>query len=168
MEWYALLTKSCMEHVVMKALKDKSFEAFVPTFRRRKRKGFKDVALLPSYVFVMGEIPWDQCNDDHADCIRDRHGDRILYGPLTFCGRLASIHDHEILHLQEIASEIDSKVDLIQPSLKPGDIGIMRAGPFEGRSGEIVSVSKGEAEIALRIFNSVRTVRAKIDKLEAA
>lgn len=165
--WFVLQTAPQRELAAARALRELGYVVYTAVEKRHIGRRYVLRALFPRYVFCLGLIPWNECNPDHKNCIRDKSGRRMITGPVTVCGRHEPIADYEVGRIAEAAARLELE-NLPKPSLKPGDIGIMRAGPFEGKSGEIVSVSKGEAEIALRIFNSVRRVRAKIGTLEAA
>lgn len=169
MDWFTIMTAPQRELAAAEALRAQNFTVYVPTIRRAVGKRARHEALFPRYVFTMGEIPWSQCKKDHPNCIRDRAGNRMLIGPVAICGRHSPIADHEVMQIERAAALLDEEVNRApKPSLKIGDIGIITSGPFDGKSGEIVRVGKSEAELAMRIFNAVRIVRASLTSLEAA
>ena len=167
--WYVIQTAPQRELASARALRELGYVVY--TAVQRKRLGKREVlrALFPRYIFVLGLIPWNECNPDHRNCIRDKSGRRMIIGPVTICGRHEPIADHEVGKIAEAAARLDIEVDHDpKPSLRVGEIGIMSSGPFEGKKGEIVAISGDEAKVAMRIFNSVRVVRAKIGSLKAA
>jgi transcription antitermination factor NusG len=93
----------------------------------------------------------------------------MIIGPVTVCGRHEPIPEEVIGKIAEAAARLDMDLEKPRkPLLKAGDIGLIKSGSLEGKQGEIVSISRGEAEIALKIFNAVRVVRARVEHLEAA
>lgn len=168
MEWFAILCAPQRELAAAEALRDLGFTVYVPTVRKRIGRRRVLGALFPRYLFVMGSIPWDQCSRDHRDCIKDSTGKRMIIGPVTICGRHAAIHDHEVMQIAQVAALLDAEVDAPKPTLQLGDVGVIKSGPFDGKSGEIISLGKKEATVALRIFRTVTHVRTKLENIEAA
>jgi transcription antitermination factor NusG len=169
MEWFAILCAPRRELAAAEALRDRGFTVYVPTVRKKIGRRRVVAALFNRYIFVMGSIPWREADRDNPECIKDSTGKRMIIGPVTICGRHAPIHDHEVMQMAQVAALLDEEVNRApKPSLKIGDIGIITSGPFEGKKGEIVRVGKSEAEVAMRIFNAVRIVRARLTSLEAA
>jgi len=121
-------------------------------------------------MFVRDHIPWHQCDSRHNRCVRDRLGNPLLIGPVSIGGICYPVRESELYHVAVRAAMIRTgdETEAAVPAIKVGDIGIMKSGPFEGHRGEIVAVHGKEAEIALRLFNSVQPVRARVDALEAA
>lgn len=166
-DWYVHKTAPQRELLAAEALRDRGYTVYVPTQRVRRRKGKRDQlkALFQSYLFVRYWL----IGSDESDKIRDRTGRRMIIGPVTVCGRHEPIPDDVIGKIAEAAARLDMEIDKPRrPMLKLGDIGVIKSGPLEGKSGEIVSISKGEAEVALKIFNAVRLVKAPLKTLEAA
>lgn len=178
--WYVVMATPQKEFRAATELRERGYVVYVPPRRlsvksRSGRSHMRTLPLYPSYIFVFGLVPWNEMNPRHPSFLKDRKDDkRLLRGALTMKDDVGAhvpfaIREEVIGKIAVQCFEIErDALRPRQPSIKVGDVAVMRAGPLEGHSGEIVSVSKGEAEIALRIFNSVRTVRAKIDKLEAA
>lgn len=163
--WYVIQTAPQRELAAAEALRDRGFQVYVPTIR--KRVGRKNVlqAMFPRYLFVHFWIP----RREETDSIRDKTGRRMITGAVTVCGRHEPIPEEVIGKIAEAAARLDMQLDKPRrPILKLGDIGVIKSGPLEGKSGEIVSISKGEAEVALKIFNAVRLVKAPLKTLEAA
>lgn len=166
-DWYVIKTAPQRELLASEALRDRGFTVYCPTTRTRRRKGKRDQvkALFPSYLFVRYWVPRREETDD----IRDRSGRRMVIGPVTICGRCEPIPEEVVGKIAEAAARLDMQLDKPRrPILKLGDIGVIKSGPLEGKSGEVVSISKGEAEVALKIFNAVRLVKAPLKTLEAA
>lgn len=165
--WYVLKVSPQREFQAANALRDRGFTVYCPSVRIRRRKGKRDnfKALFVGYLFVRFWIP----RIEETENIRDKFGRRMIIGPVTVCGRHEPIPEEVIGKIAEAAARLDMEMEKPRkPLLRAGDIGIIKSGSFEGKQGEIVSVSRGEAEIALKIFNAVRVVRARIDQLEAA
>lgn len=166
-DWYVMKVAPQRELLASEALRDRGFTVYCPTTRIRRRKGKREQvkALFPAYLFVRYWVPRREETDD----IRDQTGRRMISGPVTICGVCEPIPDHVIGKIAEAAARLDMEIDKPRrPMLKLGDIGVIKSGPLEGKSGEIVSISKGEAEVALKIFNAVRLVKAPLKTLEAA
>jgi transcription antitermination factor NusG len=168
MEWFAILCAPRRELAAAEALRDRGFTVYVPTVRKKIGRRRVVAALFNRYIFVMGSIPWREADRDNPECIKDSTGKRMIIGPVTICGRHAPIHDHELMQIAAIAKEMDEEVDAPKQTLQPGDIGVIKSGPFDGRSGQIVAIGKKEAEVALKIFGAVRVVRTPVAVLEAA
>lgn len=165
--WYVMKTAPQRELQAAEALRDHGFTVYCPTTRVRRRKGKRDQvkALFPSYLFVRYWIP----RREETDGIRDRAGRRMIIGPVTICGRQEPISEAEVGKIAEAAARLDMDMEKPRrPLLKAGDVGIIKSGPFEGKQVEILALRNGEAETALKIFNAIRIVRARIEQLEAA
>jgi transcription antitermination factor NusG len=165
--WYVMKTAPQREFTAANALRDRGFTVYCPSVRIRRRKGKRDnfKAYFAGYLFVRFWIP----RREEYEHIKDGQGRRMIAGPVTICGRCEPIPESVIGKIAEAAARLDMELEKPRkPMLRAGDIGIIKSGSFEGKQGEIVSISRGEAEIALKIFNAVRVVRAKIDQLEAA
>jgi transcription antitermination factor NusG len=165
--WYVLKTAPQREFQAANALRDRGFTVYCPSVRIRRRKGKRDQfkAFFPSYVFVRFWVPR---REDYED-IKDGQGRRMIAGPVTVCGCKEPIPESIIGKIAEAAARLDSELEKPRkPLLKVGDVGIMRSGPFEGEKYEIIALRNGEAETAIKIFNAVRVVRARVEHLEAA
>jgi transcription antitermination factor NusG len=165
--WYVLKTSPQREFQAANALRDRGFTVYCPSVRIRRRKGKRDQfkAFFPSYVFVRFWVPR---REDYED-IKDSQGRRMIAGPVTVCGCKEPIPESIIGKIAEAAARLDMDLEKPRrPLLKAGDIGIIKSGPMEGKQGEIVAISRGEAEVALRIFNAIRIVKARVETLEAA
>lgn len=163
--WYVIQVAPQRELAAAEALRDRGYTVYCPTARRRLGKRQVLRALFPRYLFVRRWIPTRDATDD----IRDRAGRRMITGSLMVCGRHEPIPESVVGKIAEAAARLDMELGKPRrPLLRAGDIGIMRSGPFAGQSGEIVAISRGEAEVALKIFNAVRVVRAKLETIEAA
>jgi transcription antitermination factor NusG len=170
-DWFVIQTAPMMEFKAAEALRDRGYTVFVPSVRARRRSGKRATvqAMFSRYLFIRYWLPWDECNARHPACIRDRAGRRMIIGPVTVCGRHEPIPESVIGKIAEAAARLDMEMEKPRrPLLKAGDIGIIRSGPMEGKSGEIVAIDRGEAEIALKIFNAIRVVKAQVAHLEAA
>jgi transcription antitermination factor NusG len=166
-EWFVIQTSPQHELDAAEALRDLGFQIYCPTITKKRRKGKREklAALFPRYIFCHHWIP----TRDETDDIRNKAGRRMITGSITVCGGHEPISDDVIGKIAEAAARIDMDLDKPRrPLLKAGDIGIIKSGPMEGKSGEIVAISRGEAEIALKIFNAIRIVRARVETLEAA
>lgn len=163
--WYVIQVAPQRELAAAEALRDRGYTVYCPTARRRLGKRMVLRALFPRYLFVRHWI----LTRDETDDIRDRAGRRMITGSLTVCGRHEPITEAVIGKIAEAAARLDMELEEPRkPLLRVGDIGILRSGALNGKQGKVVSISKGEAEVALKIFNAVRIVRAKIDALESA
>lgn len=166
MSWYALMTAPQREFKAAEALRERGYIVFVPWTERKKGK---QEAFFKSYVFVHRLIPWREMNWRDDRCIRDKHGNQLLIGAVTVCGVQEAIPEEIVAKIAtDAAMERLAGTQDNAPLLKVGDVGILKSGAFEGKQGKVVAISKGEAEVALKIFNAVRIVRTKIDALEAA
>lgn len=164
--YYVIRTVTGKEFAAAIALREYGYHSYVPWIEVRTRRGAEQRAYFRGYIFCKDHIPWQK----HREEIRDSTGRPLVIGAVTIGGKAVPIPEHLVVKIAtEAARErLGDECEPITPILKPGDIGILTSGPFEGKQGEIVSVSKGEAEIALQIFNSLRVVRARVEALEAA
>lgn len=165
--WFVMQTAPQRELAAAKALRELGYVVYTAVEKRHVGRRYVLRALFPRYVFVLGIIPWNECNPDHKNCIRDKSGRRMITGPVTVCGRHEPIADYEVGRIAEAAARLEM-INLPKPSLKVGDLGVMSVGPFEGKSGKIEAISDTEAKVAIRLFNAVRTLRVPVDHLEAA
>jgi transcription antitermination factor NusG len=165
--WYVHKVTPQLEFVAANALREDGFTVFVPSVRIRRRKGKRDKfkAFFPGYMFVRFWV----LRREEYEHIEDNRGRCMIHGPVTVGGRSEPIPESVIGKIAEAAARLDMDLEKPRrPLLKAGDIGIIKSGPMEGKSGEIVAISRGEAEIALKIFNAIRIVRARVEYLEAA
>jgi transcription antitermination factor NusG len=167
--WHVIQTAPQRELKAAEALRDRGFTVYCPTIKVRRRIGRRGRtflrAMFPRYLFVRYWIPRIEETED----IKDRSGRRMIVGAVTVCGACEKIPEEVIGRIAETAARLDMDVDQpSKPSIKVGDIGIMRSGPFEGKQGTIVAIEGQDAKVAMKIFNAVRVVSAKVGSLEAA
>lgn len=173
--WFVIQTAPQREFKAAEALRDLGYTTFLPAVvheprasRHTKRARQRVEPLFPRYIFVHRHIPYRECDSRDERCIRDKSGRRLLTGPVTICGVCEPIPEQVIGKLDRAVKEIESNMRKVPRGLRVGDIGVIKSGPFEGKSGEVVAVTGSDAEIAMKIFGAVRTVRARLDALEAA
>lgn len=164
--YYVVRTATGKEFDAAIALREYGYMSYVPWVEIRTRRGAEQRAYFRGYIFVRNHIPWQK----HREAIRDRQGRQLVIGAVSVGGKAIPIPEHLVVKIAiEAAHErTGDEAEPYQPALKVGDIGLITAGPFEGHQGEITSLTKGEAEIAIKIFNAVRSVRASTSALEAA
>lgn len=184
--WYAIMSVPSKEFKAAEALRERGYTVYVPTrkiairsSRYRKGKSERVVPLFPGYLFVYRLIPWNEMNKAHPSWIFERGSDQIerklLRGALTVANERG---EHEARGIPE---EIVGKIMLtvkqqehefynrgMVRKLKPGDVALVTSGAWAGNHGTITKVRKSEADIAMKIFGAVRTVRARLQALEAA
>jgi transcription antitermination factor NusG len=175
MSWFVLQTAPNREFKAAEALRERGYTVYLPAIERDikasryiKRSRKKWEPLFNRYVFVHRLIPWREMRYDDPRCLKDRAGRRLLTGLVAVSGAAEPIDEAIIGKIADTVREIERKQKAPAKRLKIGDVGLIKSGPLEGKSGEIVALTKGEAEIAMKIFGAVRTVRARLDALEAA
>jgi transcription antitermination factor NusG len=165
--WYVMKVAPQREFAAANSLRERGFTTYCPAVRLKRRKGKRDQykAFFPGYVFTRFWVP----RREDYEHIKDSQGRRMIIGPVTVCGCKEPIPESVIGKIQEAAERMDMDMDKPRkPLLKAGDLGIFKAGSLKGKQGEIVALDRGEAEVALRIFNAVRVVRTRVEHLEAA
>lgn len=148
------------------ALRPYGYSCYVPWVETRTRRGADQLAFFPGYIFVRDLIVWQK----HREVIKDRSGRQMVIGGVSVGGVAIPIPESELANIARRAAKVrvGDEAEPLAPRFKPGDIGIMTGGPFEGQQGPIELIEGEDADVALRIFNAVRTVRVKVYHLEAA
>lgn len=166
MSWHVIQTAPQKEFDAARALRERGYTVYVPW--REVAKG-KQTAWFPRYIFVLYWIPWREMDyRDDNNCIRDRFGRPMLTGTITVCGASEPIDEAVVGRIAtEAAMERIESDRPSQPLLKPGDIGLMKCG-LEGQTGTIEAIEGEVAKVATKIFNAVRTVKVRVEHLEAA
>lgn len=171
MNYFLVQTVSGREFEAARRLREMfGYESYVPWIERARGKHYRQEAYFRSYIFVRYEIPWHQCDSRHKNCLRGKHGERLLIGPVTAGGICIPIPERELasIALRAAHDRSGDEATAIAPRFRPGDIGIVKSGPFEGQQGEIETIDGDAAQIALRILNAVRPVTVPVENLEAA
>lgn len=175
MTWYVIQTAPQREFRAADELRQRGYVVYVPAvekaqrasrYIKRARKQWEP--LFPRYLFVHRLVPWREMSYGDQNCLKDRAGRRLLTGLVAVSGAAEPIDEAVIGRIADTVQAIEKKRKSSPRRLKIGDVGLIKSGPMEGKSGEIVALNKSEAKIAMKIFGAVRTVRARIDALEAA
>jgi transcription antitermination factor NusG len=170
-DYYVVRTIAGREFEAVKALREQAYmESYVPWVMRKRRRREEQVAYFPGYIFVRYWIPWRECDPEHEKCVRDRNGKQLLLGPVGIGGVCYPIPESELsgIAIRAAMQRIDAEPRPEAPKFKPGDFCVFKSGAFEGNEGTVEIIDGDEAEIATKIFNAVRTVKARVETLEAA
>ncbi len=131
-QWYALYTRSRAEKKVYDVLINEGITAYLPLIKKVRnwsdRKKIVDAPLFNSYVFVM-------VNE------KDYYKALNVFGALryiTFEGKPVAIPEKQIIAIQRYVDDplTEEDADMI---LEPGQLVVIRTGPMEGLTGELVS-----------------------------
>ena len=156
MTWYVLYTRPRHEKQVHQELCDKGLDAFLPTFKVRRRWSDRykivEVPLFKNYVFVN--------LDDFT-----RHSAATLrpYGAVsfvTFDGKPAPIPQLEIDAIRRL---VDSELPYnLHPYLKVGRKVRVRLGPLQGCEGILIR-KKNIARLVLSVHLLQQSVSVEVD-----
>ena len=155
MSWYALYTRPRNEKQVFQELSNKGIEAFLPTYKVRRRWSDRykvvEEPLFKNYLFV------------NVDFQRGYYDTLRPYGAVSvimFDGKPAVIPDNEIEAVRRLV-ESELPYDP-HPYLKVGRKVRVRAGPLEGCEG-ILTRKKGLARLVLNVNLLQQSVSAEVD-----
>lgn len=164
--YYVHRTMTGKEFEAVIALRPYGYSCYVPWVETRSRRGAEQLAFFAGYIFVRDHIVWQK----HREAIIDRNENHLVIGAVTIGGAAIPIPESELANIARRAAKVrvGDEAEPLAPRFKPGDIGIMRDGPYEGQKCPIELIEGEDADVALRIFNAVRTVRVKVYQLEAA
>ena len=154
-DWYALYTRPRHEKQVFQELSTKRIEAFLPTYKIRRRWSDRykvvEEPLFKNYLFV------------NVDYERRYHDTLRPYGAVsivTFDGQPARIPEDEIDSIRRlVTSELPYDP---HPYLKVGRRVRVRSGPLEGCEG-ILTRKKGLARLVLSVHLLQQSVSAEVD-----
>ena len=156
MFWYALYTRPRHEKQVFQELSSKGIEAFLPTYKVRRRWSDRykvvEEPLFKNYLFVKVK----DFNRGYYDTLR-------LYGAVAFVmfdGKPAQIPACEIEAIRRLV-ESELPYDP-HPYLKVGRKVRVRSGPLEGCEG-ILMRKKGLARLVLNVNLLQQSVSAEVD-----
>ena len=155
MPWYALYTRPRHERQVFQELSNQGIEAFLPTFRVRRRWNDRykiiDEPLFKNYLFVNVDF-------DHR-----YHQTLRPYGAVAFVmfdGKPAQIAEREIDAIRRLVnSELPYDP---HPYLKIGRRVRVRSGPLEGCEG-ILTRKKGITRFVISVHLLQQSVSAEVD-----
>lgn len=174
--WYALHTAPGREFVARDELRMSGYRCHLPTIDkqvrvsgRSKREKIVQEALFRRYVFC-NMIPWAQMNSTDKRCFK-RNGRRIITGVLGMADTPYAFTDKQMLAILENAAlaklvPVSESLQKRLPSI--GEVALITAGPYEGKSGQVEKIGTRDAQVALQIFNAVRLVSVPIKNVEAA
>ena len=153
--WYALYTRPRHEKRVFEDLANRRIEAFLPTFKVRRRWSDRykivEEPLFKNYLFV--KIDYDH---RYYDTLRP-------YGAVAFVmfdGKPAEVPEDEIEAIRRlVTSELPYDP---HPYLKIGRKVRVRSGPLEGCEG-ILTRKKGLTRLVLSVHLLQQSVSAEVD-----
>lgn len=177
--WFVIRCITGWEVKAAKALRKRGYVVNLPCYRKAasryvKRKRSKLEALYRGYLFV-DRMPWIEMDYDDERCLMNRRGDMILLRPKD--DRVMRTDQSEIARAMEIAKKYDRGER--RPSAAAfsiGDTVAFDVGQKE-MQGEVVACSDivvmraefmGRTTFVERPVGAVRTVRARLEQLEAA
>lgn len=130
------------------------------TIRHRKQMGKGNrpimvpykVPLMPSYVFIGGDVPW-----------YDVRSLRDIRGRVEFDGRPARLSDLEMDHVRRLA-ETERKDD--RKGLKAGDTVRMTDGPLRDLTALVQEIGLGSVRVDVELFGRPTPVTIRPDQIE--
>jgi len=129
LKWYAIHSRSRHEDVVLKGLKKKLIEAFLPKMqvmsRRKDRRKMIMVPILPGYVFVHSDLNLYQ----YWNILKTYGVVRIL----GIQGKPVPVKDEEIASLKTLDGT--DRTVRNQAYMKKGDRVMIMEGPLQGLTG---------------------------------
>ena len=152
--WYVLYTRPRHENQVFKELSKKKVEAFLPTYKVRRRWSDRykvvEEPLFKNYLFINVDL------DRFQEVLHSYGAVRFV----TFDGKPAQISQNEIVSIRRL---VDSELSYDpHPYLKVGRRVRVRSGPLEGCEG-ILARKKGIARLVLNVDLLQQSVSAEID-----
>jgi transcription antitermination factor NusG len=160
--WYAVYTRSRFEKRLMNLLMAKGIEAYVPLRKVMKqwsdRKKMVEEPLIRSYCFVKVDPQFYQ------DVLNTPGAVRYVW----FSGKPASIPERQI-ELLKIITGAELEIECLPDTFKPGIRVRVSAGPMQGLTGELVSISN-KKKVIIRIdhLNQVITLSISPALIEIA
>jgi len=156
MSWFALYTRARHEKQVHRELVNRGIEAFLPTFKVRRRWSDRykviEEPLFKNYLFV-NIVDLEQ---GYSDTLR--HYGAVSF--LTVAGKLATIPAVEIDGIRRL---VESDLSYgPHPYLKAGRKVRVRSGPLEGCEGLLVR-RKGLSRFVLNLNLLQQSVCAEVD-----
>jgi transcription elongation factor/antiterminator RfaH len=154
MNWFALYTRPRHEKQVFEDLADRGIEAFLPTFKVRRRWSDRykvvEEPLFKNYLFVRLNL------DRYRETLRPSGAVSLV----KFDERPAEIPDVEVESIRRLVlSELPYNP---HPYLKVGRRVRVKSGPLEGCEG-ILTRKKGLARLVLSINLLQQSVVAEVD-----
>jgi transcriptional antiterminator RfaH len=162
-KWYPIYTRSKAEKKVYEELFKKGIECYLPLKKVEKqwsdRKKIIEEPLLKSYLFIYISA------QEHAEVLKTYGVARFIY----FSGKIASMPTKQIEDLKLLLAT-DSELELIEQDIKIGQKVLVKAGPFKGIIGELVSLNSKKSLI-LRLENlglalNIKTSMAFIEPMK--
>lgn len=164
--YYVHRTMTGKEFEAVIALREYGYCSYVPWVETRSRRGAEQLAYFPGYIFVRDHIVWQK----HREVIKDRSGRQMVIGGVSVGGAVIPIPESELANIARRAAKVrvGDEAEPLAPRFKPGDIGIMKGGPFDGHEVAVEIVDGEAARVALSIFNAVHSIWTPVEHLEAA
>ena len=155
MPWYALYTRPRHEKQVFQELANKGIEAFLPTYKIRRRWSDRykivEEPLFKNYLFVNVDF-----NTRYYETLRP-YG---AVGFITFDSKPAEIPQNEIDAIRRVV-ESELPYDP-HPYLKVGRKVRVRSGPLQGCEG-VLTRKKGLARLVISVHLLQQSVSAEVD-----
>ena len=142
-KWYPIYTRSRAEKKTQENLAQKNITTYLPLKKVLKqwsdRKKIVEEPLLKSYLFIY---------------ISSKEFNEVLMTPgftrfIYFSGKIAEIPERQIQDLRLLLANT-ADLEIIEHDISPGEKVLIKAGPFKGIIGELVSL-KSKRSIILRL-----------------
>ena len=163
-KWYLLHTNHGKEKIVVGQLEGFDVDLFCPmvTIERGHRRGTREEALFPHYLFVHADIL-----ADNLPSLAYLPGVRTL---VHFGGRPAIVPDAIIAQLQDGWPDANRSVPWPITCFKPGQPLRVRSGPFAGLDAIFQQGLKGteRAQVLIDLLGSLSRVELDVHCLESA
>jgi transcription termination/antitermination protein NusG len=160
-KWYALLTRSRFENVVLDGLERKAVEAFLPKIaiqsRRLDRKKIIQVPLFPGYLFVKTSLD----PHEHLGIVK-------TVGVVNFVGNLQGPIAIPMESIESLKIMVLSSQEILSGlKYKQGDRVRVVSGPFAGVLGEFVRYrGKGRVVVNIAALGQNASVSVSEDDIE--
>jgi len=155
-DWFALHTRTRWEQKILAHITGKGHEAYVPTFRQRRRWSDRfqtiEIPMFPGYVFVR-EV---SSAVDRLAILQTNS----VYGFVTFAGVTARVPDQQINDLRRIEEQTSACTPW--SFLKAGQRVRIRGGCLDGLEGIFLAESSG-SKLVISIMPMQRSIAVSID-----
>ncbi|MDR0605400.1 MAG: UpxY family transcription antiterminator [Bacteroidales bacterium] len=153
--WYVVYTKPCHEKKVYEELLFRCYISYLPLIKKTSvwsdRRKVVEKPLFPSYVFVYLE---------HVSKYYEVLQIKGVVTFIRFCCQLARVKESEIETIKKLIANC-STLNLSSLNVTVGDKRTILSGPLAGFECEVISISKGNRKILVRIDSLKQNIIAE-------
>lgn len=157
--WYAIYTKPNREKIIVKNLKEKNIECYLPlkkTLRKwSDRKKWIEKPLFSCYIFV---------RVSYIEYFNVLHEPGVVYF-VSFCGQPQALPDHQIESIKTLVKYKEEEIKINYNNIKKGSAAEVLVGPLKGLKGEVVRLC-GQYRLQIRILSMGCSIHVNISKDE--